>query len=113
MTLLIILFILSGVFFTALGVPMLRGWIPPNSFYGFRTPATITDPALWYPANRYAGRRMIEAGIVLALASTALAFAPGLSEDEYALAVTTVLLAALAVVVVRSLRYLKRIRMSR
>jgi len=54
MTLIAILFTLSGVMLAALGVPMLLGRVPPNSLYGFRTPATIGEPALWYPENSIA-----------------------------------------------------------
>ena len=112
MTLIAILFTLSGVMLAALGVPMLLGRVPPNSLYGFRTPATVGEPALWYPANRYAGRRMIEAGLVLALASAALAFL-GLSVDGYTLAGTGVLINALSVVIIRSLCFLKHLQASR
>ena len=112
MTLLITLFILSGVFLAVLGIPMALGRVRPNSLYGFRTTATIEDPDLWYPANRYAGQRMIEAGVVLALASAALAFL-GLSVDGYAIACTAFLLAAMAIVLIRSFRFLRRLRITR
>jgi len=50
----------------ALSVPMMYDKIPPNSFYGFRTPRTLSDPNIWYPANRVAGRNLVIAGVIVA-----------------------------------------------
>lgn len=47
----------------ALGVPMVAGIVPPNTWYGFRTPKTLSSPEIWYPANRVSGRWMIAAAI--------------------------------------------------
>ncbi len=46
----------------ALSVPMVLGKVPPNRFYGFRTPRTLASPDVWYPANRASGIYMIVAG---------------------------------------------------
>ena len=113
MEILRILFIVSGALMALLGVPMAIGRVKPNVLYGFRVRATLDDPELWYPANRYAGRRLIEAGIVSTLAAVILAFLPDLSEDAYVWACTGVMLTALALVVVRSFRYLRRLRAAR
>ena len=32
-------------------VPLLLGWIPPNPYYGFRTPQSMSSPEAWYRAN--------------------------------------------------------------
>ncbi|MCB9681081.1 MAG: SdpI family protein [Alphaproteobacteria bacterium] len=53
-----------------LGPPLWLEKVPPNRFYGFRTPRTVSDPRTWYPVNRVAGRDLTLAGI----ASLALAF---------------------------------------
>ena len=45
-------------------VPMLAGWVGPNSFYGFRTPSTMASPEEWYRANRLMGCYMIGSQIV-------------------------------------------------
>ncbi len=34
------------VLVAVLGVPLLLDWVPPNRFYGFRTPATLASPQL-------------------------------------------------------------------
>ncbi|MBN2556482.1 MAG: SdpI family protein [Anaerolineales bacterium] len=104
------MFIVSGILLALLGVPMALGRVEPNSLYGFRVRATLDDAELWYPANRYAGRRLIEAGIVSTLAAVGFTLLPDLSEDAYAWAYTGLMLTALTLVVVRSFRYLKRLR---
>ena len=35
---------------------LIRDKIPPNRILGFRTEETLSDPELWYPANRVLGR---------------------------------------------------------
>ncbi len=47
-------------------VPMLAGWVPPNPYYGFRTPSTTASLQEWYSSNRLMGGYMI-ASQVLAL----------------------------------------------
>jgi uncharacterized membrane protein len=55
-----------GLLVSALALPMMYDKIPPNSFYGFRTPRTLSDPNIWYPANRVAGRNLAVAGVIVA-----------------------------------------------
>jgi SdpI/YfhL protein family len=33
--------------------------IPPNHWYGFRVPATLNDPGLWYKVNAYAASGLL------------------------------------------------------
>jgi uncharacterized membrane protein len=40
--------------------------VPPNPLYGFRTPATLQDPSVWYPVNRVAGRWLAATGVGVA-----------------------------------------------
>ena len=52
----------------AASLPMILGKVGPNRIYGFRTRKTLSDPSIWYPANRAAG------WFTLASAVVALAF---------------------------------------
>jgi uncharacterized membrane protein len=61
----VVIYGLMGVLLIALSVPMMYDKIPPNSFYGFRTPRTLSDPNVWYPANRVAGRNLALAGLIV------------------------------------------------
>ncbi|MEA5446088.1 SdpI family protein [Gammaproteobacteria bacterium AB-CW1] len=98
----------------ALSLPMIRGWVPPNGLYGFRTPATLASEALWYPANRYAGWQMLYAAIAQLLGVLALfLLADGLPEPVILLAGLVLLTVTLLVAVVRSFRYLNRLQEDR
>jgi len=45
-------------------VPMALQMIPPNGFYGFRTPKTLSSPEIWYPANRVSGWALIVSSLL-------------------------------------------------
>ena len=36
----------------ATALPLLFGWVPPNPYYGFRTPRSMSSPEAWYRANQ-------------------------------------------------------------
>lgn len=46
-----------------LALPLLLDLIPPNCFYGVRTPATLADQRCWYDTNRYAGWTLVGASL--------------------------------------------------
>ncbi|MHB1935125.1 MAG: SdpI family protein [Acidobacteriaceae bacterium] len=48
---------------TLYSLPLVFGWVAPNSIYGFRNERTRRDGALWYRANRIAGIAIIVAMI--------------------------------------------------
>lgn len=52
-------------------LPLLFKWVPPNAWYGFRTALTLSDPVIWYRANRVAGLALLLAS----MASAAMALA--------------------------------------
>src|SRR5215471_11220718 len=47
-----------------ISVPLVVGMVPPNGWYGFRTPKTLSSPAIWYAANRASGWFFIGAGLL-------------------------------------------------
>lgn len=63
----LLLFVVLGGIFVALGIPLKQGRIPPNYFYGFRTPRTLRDETIWYPVNRVLGVDMVRTGVVIAV----------------------------------------------
>jgi hypothetical protein len=65
-------FALLGLVFALLGVPLARGEVPPNRWYGFRTAKTLSDPSIWYAANRAQGIDLCIGGIVAAVAAAAV-----------------------------------------
>ncbi len=44
-------------------IPLVMGVVPPNWIYGLRTTKTMSNPQIWYEANRHAGANLIAAGI--------------------------------------------------
>ena len=62
---LLFLFIFSGVLFVVFGIPLKQGRVPPNRFYGFRTPRTLTNETVWYAVNRVTGADMVASGIAI------------------------------------------------
>ncbi|QSQ15719.1 SdpI family protein [Myxococcus landrumensis] len=60
-----------GMMYIVLGVPLVLGKVPPNGGYGFRTPKTLSDPRIWYAANRVTGQDLVIAGgVILVLSMT-------------------------------------------
>ncbi|HEX5285014.1 MAG TPA: SdpI family protein [Bryocella sp.] len=47
----------------AVSIPLVMRAVPPNWIYGFRTAKTMSNPQIWYEANRHAGANLIAAGI--------------------------------------------------
>lgn len=62
----------SGLLFIGLGIPLILEKISPNSSYGFRTEKTLSDPMIWYAANRVSGWGMVVAGTVIFLGSVGI-----------------------------------------
>jgi SdpI/YfhL protein family len=48
---------------SVLAIPMVLGLVPPNRYYGFRTPKTLGSADVWYKANRICGYCLALAGI--------------------------------------------------
>ena len=93
-----LLFSLVGVLYIGLGLPLLRGLVPPNSWYGCRTTKILSDEKIWYTVNRVSGRDLIIAGIMLIGSSFFIfAFGRGMNPDYAVL----ILLAVLVLSVIR------------
>ncbi len=105
-----LLYGIGGVLLIAISLPMIYDKIPPNGFYGFRTPRTMSDPNVWYPANRVAGRNLALAGVIVATtALVVFAMQKNLQPRTAALTLLIVSMAALIGAVVHSFIALRRI----
>lgn len=62
----------EGLLFLVLGIPLALGRVPPNGTYGFRTAKTLSNPTIWYAANRSAGYDLIVGGAIIAVAALLL-----------------------------------------
>jgi hypothetical protein len=107
MVTLLILFTGSGLLLAALSVPLILRRIGPNPLYGFRVKQTLEDPAVWYPVNAYAARRLLAVGLAISAGAGVLFLVPGIDLLAYALACGAIGLGGLLVAVVQSFLYLR------
>jgi hypothetical protein len=84
MEILLALYAFGGILLAALSVPLILRKIPPNGLYGFRIPATLNDPQLWYSVNAFAGRRFLVVGLGTSLGSILLYLTSDHNVDTYA-----------------------------
>jgi hypothetical protein len=106
------IFILVAALFVALGLPLVRGSVPPNWIYGFRVPKTVKNPDLWYPANAYLGRWMIGLGAALFLFAVVIYFLP-VGDRAYGLSLGIGLTAATLVMFIACMVRLARLKRRR
>jgi hypothetical protein len=106
MVALLITFISSGLLLSVVSVPLILERIPPNGLYGFRVKKTMENPEIWYPVNKYAGKRLLLAGLLLVLAAAGFSFIPNLKIDTYSYGVLFILLVLLTESIVSTVRYM-------
>jgi uncharacterized membrane protein len=107
---LLIIYVTGGLILALISLPLIYGKIKPNSLYGFRIPATLEDPELWYPVNQFAAKRLLIVGLVMIAAAIGLYFWSGISVDAYAYAFLGIFLAAFTIVIIQCVRYLRRLQ---
>ena len=103
----ILFFLLTGLLFVLLSIPMIKRRVKPNAWYGFRIPETTDNPEIWYPANVYAGKGLRISGLLTMIASLITLLIPGLTFDGYAMVVMGVMLAGVLMTLALSIRYAK------
>jgi uncharacterized membrane protein len=107
LTALLITFVSLGGLCALLAIPLILRRIGPNWLYGLRTTKTMRDSKTWYDANAYAGNCLVVAGIFIASFPVILYLVlPNLHPAAFAIASAAVVLIAVLVTVVQSLRYL-------
>jgi len=107
---LLIIYVGGGLILALISLPLIYGKIKPNSLYGFRIPATLEDPDLWYPVNQFAAKRLLITSLVIIAAAIGLYFWPGISVDTYAYGFLGIFLAAFTIVIIQCLSYLHRLQ---
>jgi hypothetical protein len=61
-------FLIPSIIFLLLSIPLILGLVPPNRGYGIRTAKTISEPRLWYSANKFGGwTLLVSSGIYLVM----------------------------------------------
>lgn len=109
MLLLMLRFTISGILLALLSIPLILGNVGPNALYGFRVQKTLEDPAVWYPANSYAARRLLVVGLGGSVLAVALYFVPEMDVNTYALSCAGATLGGLAVTLIQSFLFLQQL----
>jgi uncharacterized membrane protein len=107
---LLIVYVAGGLLLALLSLPLIFGKIKPNYLYGFRIPATLDNPDLWYPVNKFAAKHLLIAGLVMIAAAIGLFFWPGISVDTYAYAYLGVFIVVMTIVIIQCVIYLRRLQ---
>lgn len=104
-----LLFAAVGIMFVALSIPLIQERVPPNRVYGFRTRKTLSDPKIWYAANRASGQDLFVAGAVITISSVVmLLFGRGLKPEHVVFMLLAVMVFSLIGALVNSYRTLKK-----
>jgi uncharacterized membrane protein len=98
--------IFCGILFIVISMPLLRGLIPMNRFYGFRIPKAFTSDANWYAINKYGAKALILWSMVMIAAGVLLLFV-GLSSPFAGLIPLVICTAAAILQTVHFARQLK------
>lgn len=101
------MYVLGGLGLVLIALPLLAERIKPNPFYGFRVPATLNDPQLWYDVNKYFAKRLLTVGLIFSVAAIGLYFWPGISVDAYALICLGIFVVLFTPAMTQSWRYMK------
>jgi hypothetical protein len=105
---LIVLMAGASLLVIALAVPMIRGRVGPNGYYGFRIPLTLENPEVWYPVNHYAGWLLLGYGLALLLAALVLPSLPCMTLGAYAIVMASLALGGMALVFLLGWRYARK-----
>lgn len=109
MKLLVLPFLLAGLLFTGMSVPLVRGEVPLNQTYGYRTRESMRDNQTWYAVNRYSGQTLLAAGLVLAACAAVLPFVRIVPEKAYVPILLGVMMVSLGVSVYLTERFIDRL----
>jgi len=99
-----------GLIEIIVAIPMLKEKIKPNIWYGFKTTKTLSDPEIWYKANKYAARELIISGILLLITSSILyIFKNMICFNFFSIISLIILTISIILMTLRSFRYLKKL----
>ena len=101
-------FLIPGIIEIILSVPLIREKVKPNIFYGFRVKKTLSNKETWYKVNKYVGKDMLVAGLILSIGSIGFFI---VEMDIITIVIIGLLLltAPLVMMMVRAFMYLKKL----
>ena len=106
-------FFFVGLVFVGLAIPLILKKIPPNQWYGFRTPKAFRDEETWYEINRYTGRIILLIGIIQVIYNC-LMVPVRFHDDEFFYQLflpgnLLILVGGSIIMIISGLRYLKKL----
>ena len=107
-----IVYILCGLAFIFVSIPLVQRKIPMNRRYGFRFTKSFASDDNWYRINAYGGRQLIRWSVVLIITgvATLLIRVPGISDGAPRLLLTLLpILLCTAIPIALTLRYASRL----
>ena len=105
MTVVVGFYAFLGLLLIGLSIPLLRRKVPPNRWYGFRTPLTLETPDVWYAVNAWAARWLIIAGLVLCVGALLGLLLPAAWLPAYVLLLSTLLIVGVLLILLVGVRY--------
>ncbi len=69
-------FLVPSIIILLFSIPLVLGIVPRNRVYGIRTCKTLSDDAVWYPANRFGGWALIVSSGISIVVSWMLPYDP-------------------------------------
>jgi hypothetical protein len=74
-------FFIPSLIIFLLSILLVGGLIPPNRIYGIRTAKTMSDPQLWYRANKFGGWVLLLASVPYLILVALAPFLPSANEN--------------------------------
>jgi uncharacterized membrane protein len=105
-----LLYMGTGGLLILLSLPLIAGWVPPNQLYGFRVTKTLSNPQIWYAANREAGKYLAAAGVCIAVGTTLFYWIKPWELLFYAVACLLITTLSLGYAIVQSFRSLSKMK---
>lgn len=101
---------LVGLLMAGLAIPLVRGRIRPNHFYGVRFAESFQSDEAWFAINRFGGKRLLLWSVPIVLLGVVTLFLPVSRHPMLALALGLVLLISVLIPAVQSARFAKSFR---
>lgn len=100
-----------GILLTVLTIPLLMSKIPPNRWYGFRMPKTLSDKEIWYKSNCYLARDFLVLGIIHVLCGIIFMFFESNNLNAWLCLIGLISISSAGppIIVVRGLLYLRKL----
>ena len=100
----------AGLLCIGLSIPLVRGRIGRNGFYGVRFPESFQSDEAWYAINRFGGKRLIVWSIPLIAVGIVSFFLPLRSHVGLTLTLGFAPLAFIVIPAIESWRFARRYR---